>query len=154
MLLLERNCFTKVKRWALQLYWKKKLSDRKKVTCFHCERLENADKFSCLGLPTPKHLADYWIPLVYTNLEWVCDFRTIFKALFRTPQLLQHCSVLREVMPQSGIVVARVSYTFYIFQQLGVTKEKTCFNQETTVGVTTRLGTSQTMVLAASRCAG
>ena len=29
---------------------KKKTPEGKEVICFHCEGLENADKFSCLGL--------------------------------------------------------------------------------------------------------
>ena len=38
------------KKVRLTVILKKKPSERKKVICFHCERLENADKFSCLGL--------------------------------------------------------------------------------------------------------
>ena len=33
---------------------KKRTPERKEVICFHCEGLENADKFSCLGLSYTK----------------------------------------------------------------------------------------------------
>ena len=32
------------------IYIKKKMPEREEVICFHWEGLENADKFSCLGL--------------------------------------------------------------------------------------------------------